>query len=225
MWSDGKDGDMSEPFVPKGNNAKRGANKNTTPNMNFSANMNASNNQSTVMQKNNASHMTESSSPSEETFKGNFYFMKFEHYLKEFNCIYMLKIYHKPIPSESLPKPKDSIVDDSIGIHPKFNIESGKFEEAKRAEWKCYVFDGFWKGKSLGGPRVNIEQTYASNVKSRFKQEEKPTEVETNLTSKPANNGSRGGVPHKSKSHRQKDSGNITFILVKYLNKLDIIVN
>jgi hypothetical protein len=96
-----------------------------------------------------------SESHNEEGFKGNIYFMKFEHFLKEFNNIYMLKIYQK-----------DEVKEDEES--EDFNLESGRFKK-KRNPWKCYVFGSYWKGKRLGGPKVDLEKMYISNQKSRFK--------------------------------------------------------
>lgn len=74
-----------------------------------------------------------SESQNDEGFKGNIYFMKFEHFLKEFNNVYMLKIYHR--------EDEDSQIHEENG----FNLYTGKFKK-KRNPWKCYVFDSYWKG-------------------------------------------------------------------------------
>jgi hypothetical protein len=97
-----------------------------------------------------------SESQNDEGFKGNIYFMKFEHFLKEFNNIYMLKIYQR------------EDMEEEVNQNSMFNLQSGRFKR-KGNPWKCYVFDSYWKGKRLGGPKVDLEKMYVSNLKSRFK--------------------------------------------------------
>ena len=101
-----------------------------------------------------------SESQTEESFKGNIYFMKFEQFLKEFSSVYMLKVYQRPEQEEEEEIEAESAM---------FSLESRRFRSRRANQWKCYVFESFWKGKRLGGPKVNLEKMYVTNFKSRFK--------------------------------------------------------
>jgi hypothetical protein len=101
-----------------------------------------------------------SDAQNDESFKGNIYFIKFEQFLKEFNSIYMLKIYQKN--------------EDNEEHHPIMNsgimgLDQNTFKTKKTSQWNCYVFESYWKGKRMGGPKVDLQTTYVSNLKSRFK--------------------------------------------------------
>ena len=118
--------------------------------------------------------------------------MKFENFLKEFNSIYLLKVFQKS--GESQEK------EENQGNY--FEMESRRFKVTQTNQWKCYVFGSFWKGKRFGGPKIDMEKVYVSNLKSRFKKEEKSMQnLETQSTQKPKKKLNRNN------SHRQKDSG------------------
>lgn len=117
-----------------------------------------------------------SESQADEGFKGNVYFMKFEHFLKEFNALYMLKIYHRP------EEETHSGADDHLMKHTF---------RRKAKSWKCYVFESFWKGKRLGGPKVDLEKMYVSNLKSRFKKGKSDERTAPSTTSTPTTRGPR----------------------------------
>ena len=89
----------------------------------------------------------------DEAFKGNIYFMKFEHCLKEFNSLYLLKILHRPDQQMKMPD----------------KIQGSLCLSRNRApRWRCFVFGGSWRGKTMGGPHVEIKKGYIHDAKSRF---------------------------------------------------------
>lgn len=111
-------------------------------------------------QKNNMNSSQVSESQNEQSFKGNIYFMKFEHFLKEFNSFYMLKIYNR---NEDMEETRPEMSENEQ------RLEQKSWGTKKNHHWKCYVFESYWKGKRMGGPKVDLEKTYVSNLKSRFK--------------------------------------------------------
>lgn len=126
-------------------------------------------NQSKINSKNQNQILFENNQ-TQSTFKGNYYFMKFEDFLDEFNSIYMLKILkdkEDQQDEESFRElQKKSYQEESQKLE-SYNMETGRVEKKKKKDWKCFVFESFWKGKTCGGPIINLDSIY--NVKkNRF---------------------------------------------------------